>query len=206
VARARGDHVVAAQRKWVVYRAERLGAHGTRFHPRLGPAGRRHHTHHRVFKQPVADRDARALELEPAVRRPAVEVSLPVGVVAQDDGAAPAHPLREQCQISRDERVGRRLGLAAEQEDERPVAVEIAAREVGIEAPVLDRVTRGVPGLARAVQERGVRERQVQEQEAPRLRLASGEEEGGDERARSQVAHGVSVAAGGRAGQRGEAE
>jgi len=115
---AHRDDVVALERKRLVHlaqrRAERLVADGARLHPGLRPAGGRQRTGGRVFQQPVADRDPRPQEVEPAVRGPTVEVPLTVGIIAQHGHAAAQHPLGKQREVAGREGVGRRLGLAAE--------------------------------------------------------------------------------------------
>ena len=174
-----GDHVVAVQRKRVVHRAERLIAHGARLGPGLGPPGRGGWgwPDGGVFEQPVSDRDPRPFEFEPAIRGPAVEVAFSVRVVAQHHHPACPDPLVEERQVSRRQGVRGRLRLASEQEDEDAIPGEVGARQVGIELPVLDGVPRVAPRLRGAAHHDRVGQREVEHEQAARLRLASGDEQ-----------------------------
>src|SRR5881409_552123 len=71
-----------------------------------------------------------------------------------------------------DEGVRWSLRLAPEEEQQHAIAPEIGAREVRVEAAVFHRIALVAPRLDGAVQQGGLRQRQVEEQQAARLWLA----------------------------------
>src|SRR2546426_9782618 len=113
-----------------------------------------------------------------------VQIPFSVRIVPEHHDAAPEHPLGEQCQIAGGEGVRWSLRLTPEEEQQHAIAPEIGAREVRVEAAVFHRIALVAPGLDGAVQQGGLRQRQVEEQQAARLWLAGGEEQQGDEVAR----------------------
>src|SRR5207245_4233777 len=89
---ARREDIVPVERKRIEHRAQWLVAHGPALGPPLGAAGGRSRTHGGVLEEPVADRDPRPRKLEPAVRRPAVQIPFSVRIVPEHHDAAPDHP------------------------------------------------------------------------------------------------------------------
>src|SRR4029077_5831074 len=171
------DDIISVERKGIEHRSERLITHGPALGPGLRAPCSREHAHASVLEQSIADRDPRPDGLEPAVRCPAVQIPFTVRIVAEHHDATPQHPFSEQREIADAERVRWRLGLTAQKEQQNPITLEIGAGEVGIEAAVLDRIALVVPRAGRAVQQDGVRQREVEEQQATGLGLTGGEEQ-----------------------------
>ena len=169
--------MASVEREGVERRAEGLVAYAPRLRPGLGerdrrPAGRG------VLQDAVADREPCTQGLEPAVRDPAVEVPLPVARIPQHHDATLPQPLVQDREVARREPVRRALGLAPAEHDDRAVALQVLASEMGIEAAILDGVADVMPGPGGALQYHRVRERRVEQQQA--LRLAGREQQEGD--------------------------
>src|SRR2546428_342252 len=88
-----------------------------------------------------------------------------------------AAPPRGEAGPPRRERVRRPLRRTPGEEDQGAIAREVLPREVRVEAAVFDGVTGVVPGARSGVEHERVGEGDVEEQEAPGLRLAGGDKE-----------------------------
>ena len=129
----------------------------------------------RFPRAPVSDGDAGALRHEPAVHDPAVERASLFGV-SQHDDAVPASPLIENREIADRERVGPAFGLAPAEHEHGAITLEILAGEMRIEAAVLHVIAGGMPRGRGRLEGQRIRERQVNDEKATRLRLASSSE------------------------------
>src|SRR5438874_2483002 len=123
-----------------------------------------------------SDRDAGALRPEPLVHDPAIERASSFGVCEHDDAVA-ANPLVQNREIADGERVGQVLGLASAEDQHGAVAGEILPGEMRIIAAVLYAVARRMPWGRGGCERQRIGKRQVNDEKATRLRLASSSEQ-----------------------------